>query len=245
VKRWLAALALWAAIGAGSAPALEHQTVTHAGKRFLVFQVDPLADDLRLFWKGPDGKPLSTLAALEKHVAASGDKLLWAMNAGMYHGNLDPVGLHIENGRLLRPLNLARGEGNFFWKPNGIFLVTPRGASVLQATPALRLPADVRLATQSGPMLVIDGQIHPGFRASSTSRLTRNGVGIRSPRDVRFVMTDNLVNLHEFAAFFRDGLGCHNALYLDGTISSRYTREPPRSDFRMPLGPMIGIVARP
>ena len=242
MKAFTAALALLATIAVGPLPALERQTVTHAGTRFLVFRVDPLSDDLRLFWKGSDGRPLSTLSALERHVGGSGGTLRWAMNAGMYHGNLEPVGLHIENGRLLRPLNLARGEGNFFWKPNGVFLVTPRGGSIREATPALRIPPDVRLATQSGPMLVIDGRIHPGFRPDSSSRLTRNGVGIRSPRDVRFAITDDLVNLHEFAAFFRDALGCRDALYLDGTISSLYWRSPRRVDFRMPLGPMIGVV---
>jgi len=243
MKRLVLTLVVLAGFAARGSPALEQQTVTHAGKAFLVFRIDPLADDLRLFWKGADGKPLSTLAALEKHLDDSGGELLWAMNAGMYHGNLDPVGLHLENGRLLRPLNLDRGEGNFFWKPNGVFLVTPRGGSVVEATSSLKIPADTRLATQSGPMLVIKGRIHPGFRPDSTSRLTRNGVGIRSPRDVRFVMTDRLVNLHEFAAFFRDGLGCRDALYLDGTISSLYTRSSRRSDFRMALGPMIGLVA--
>jgi uncharacterized protein YigE (DUF2233 family) len=49
------------------------------------------------------------------------------------------------------------------------------------------------------------------------------------------------VNFYEFARFFRDGLGCANALFLDGTISSLYTGDPSHRVIRFPLGPIIGV----
>jgi uncharacterized protein YigE (DUF2233 family) len=75
---------------------------------------------------------------------------------------------------------------------------------------------DVKFATQSGPMLVIDGAIHPAFIVDSNDRKPRNGVGVSSQTEVHFVITKGWVNFYEFARFVRDGLGCRNALYLDG-----------------------------
>ena len=49
------------------------------------------------------------------------------------------------------------------------------------------------------------------------------------------------VNFHEFATMFRDVLRCPDALFLDGTISSLHAPKLNRSDFRMDLGPMIGV----
>jgi uncharacterized protein YigE (DUF2233 family) len=64
-------------------------------------------------------------------------------------------------------------------------------------------------------MLVIDGAIHPAFIVGSTDRKPRNGVGVSSPTEVHFVITQGggWVNFHEFARFFRDGLGCNNGLF--------------------------------
>ena len=98
-----------------------------------------------------------------------------------------------------------------------------------------------RLATQSGPMLVVDGRIHPRFRRESTSVLFRNGVACPDPQTVLFTITDEPVNLHHFARFHRDALKCRDALYLDGTISSWFAPALQRNDFRMELGPILGV----
>jgi uncharacterized protein YigE (DUF2233 family) len=71
-------------------------------------------------------------------------------------------------------------------------------------------------ATQSGPMLVIDGAIHPAFIVNSTDRKPRNGVGVSSQTTIYFVITKGWVSFYEFARFFRDDLRCNNALFLDG-----------------------------
>jgi uncharacterized protein YigE (DUF2233 family) len=138
-------------------------------------------------------------------------------------------------------VNVDKGEGNFFLKPNGVFLVTAGGAHVVESSQVGRIREKVDLATQSGPLLVLHGKLHPAFKPNSENRLFRNGVGVHSPRKVVFVNSEEPVNFDEFARLFRDQLDCPNALFLDGTVSSLHAQGLNRSDFRIDLGPIIGI----
>ncbi|MBU0608268.1 MAG: phosphodiester glycosidase family protein [Armatimonadetes bacterium] len=231
------------------APAQQVVTTTFAGKRYVICRVDLTKQHLDLFWRDGNKQPFKTFDAVNQFLRPKRRQLLFAMNAGMYREDFSPVGLYVENGKQLRPLNLANGRGNFCLKPNGVFALTRRvGASVPDARivessryPALR--KSTTLATQSGPMLVIGGKLHPAFRRSSTSRLMRNGVGVPSPRKVVFVISEDPVNFYEFAVLFRDGLSCPNALFLDGNISSLYSPPLHRNDAWAPLGPIIGVTA--
>jgi uncharacterized protein YigE (DUF2233 family) len=163
------------------------------------------------------------------------------MNAGMYHADASPVGLLVVAGRTLSPLNVADGTGNFFLKPNGVFLVAQRTPRVVQAADYPGTAQDVSYATQSGPMLVIGGKINPAFSPASTSRLIRNGV-CAIGRTAVFAISEKPVNLHEFATFFKNELKCDDALYLDGVVSSLYSRDLGRSDRRANLGPLFAVV---
>ena len=82
---------------------------------------------------------------------------------------------------------------------------------------------EARVATQSGPMLVIDGEVNAGFLESSDSRKWRSGVCAQTPQRVAFAVSESPVTFHTFARVFRDQLGCRDALYLDGTLSQIYT----------------------
>lgn len=164
------------------------------------------------------------------------------MNAGMYHGDFTPVGLFVSEGHELTPLNTSSAPGNFFLKPNGVFLIGPRGAAVVETSEYPKIPGPITLATQLGPLLLRRGQIHPAFRPNSQNRLIRNGVGVPSPGVVIFAISQDPVTFHEFATFFRDSLQCPDALFLDGTVSSLHSPSLNRSDFRMDLGPIIGVV---
>jgi len=139
------------------------------------------------------------------------------------------------------PLNTASGDGNFFLKPNGVFALTDQGARVVESSEYPKLREHVVLATQSGPLLVQRGRLHPAIREDSQSRLVRNGVGVPSPGIAIFVMSEVPVNFYEFATFFRDQLHCPDVLFLDGTLSSIYAPAIRRNDFRMDLGPIIGV----
>jgi len=224
----------------------EVRVETFAGRRFTVCRVNLSVQSLELFWKDDAGRPFGGFAALEAWLRARGRRLLFAANAGMYMEDLAPVGLYVENGEQLRPLNLRRGDGsNFCLLPNGVFALTDAGARVVESTEYKTIRAQTRLATQSGPMLVIDGKLHPKFGRNSTSRLVRNGVGVPSPDQVVFALAEDPLNFHEFATFFRDGLGCDDALYLDGSISGLYAPSLSRNDSHAPYGPILAVVGEP
>jgi uncharacterized protein YigE (DUF2233 family) len=226
----------------GTAFCLDLKPAKEGGK-YTVIRVNMDKDWLALFLRDDEGKLFGNFDAVQAWLKARDQKLLFAMNAGMFHADYTAVGLFVREGTMIHPLNLDNGEGNFFLKPNGVFYVNESGAGVVEASRYSLVTGNVSLATQSGPMLVIDGKIHPAFRADSTSRLVRNGVGIVSSKEVVFVISEKPVNFYEFAAYFRDDLHCGNALFLDGTVSSLYSPELKRNDKKIDLGPIIGVVS--
>jgi uncharacterized protein YigE (DUF2233 family) len=216
--------------------------VQHGGNEFAVCTVDLRRLQVRTFWQGADGQAFGSFGRLLQ--APEGQALVFAMNGGMYDEALAPVGLYVEDGRELRRANTAGGPGNFHMKPNGIFFVRGREAGVLETGRYLRRNLRADFATQSGPMLVIDGRVHPKISPEGTSRKMRNGVGVRDRHVAVFAISSQPVTFHEFATLFRDELGCPNALFLDGTISSLYAPELNRMDSLLPLGPMVGVLPR-
>ena len=164
------------------------------------------------------------------------------MNGGMYHHDLRPVGLYIEDGTERAALVTREGPGNFGLLPNGVFCVGDGFAVVESRAFATQKPA-CRYATQSGPMLVINGALHPKFLPKSDSLYRRNGVGVSADgRRAVMVISNDAVNFHAFARFFRDELGLPNALYLDGSISRLYAPQLNRHDGGFPMGPILGVV---
>lgn len=199
-------------------------------------------EDLRLFLRDAEGATLGGFGALREMLAAEGRRLAFAMNGGMYHPDRRPVGLLVAEGREIAPLVEGPGPGNFGMEPNGVFCVGEEGFAI-RTTPehAAERPA-CRFATQSGPMLVIDGALHPRFIEGSDSRFVRNGVGV-SPdgRTAWLAISDGPVSFHRFARLFRDGLGARDALYLDGKVSRLHAPALGRSDFGWPMGPILGL----
>src|SRR5690349_6789912 len=60
---------------------------------YVVCEVDPRVFDIKLHRVNGGGSPLRSLAALAKM-----QPFLFGMNAGMYHEDMSPVGLHVEEG---------------------------------------------------------------------------------------------------------------------------------------------------
>jgi uncharacterized protein YigE (DUF2233 family) len=214
------------------------------GGKFTVCAFDPRHDDIRLFLNGTDGKPYGSLAALGAALKAKGERLTFAMNAGMFREDQSPVGLYVENRKKLHEADTRAGATNFHMKPNGVFWVGDGLAGVVETSRYLAAPPAARYATQSGPMLVVDGRIHPKIKPSGASEKIRNGVGGCDGGAVVFAISDEPVNFDTFARLFRDGLGCQNALFLDGSVSSLYAPELNRDDELAPIGPIVGV-ARP
>lgn len=177
---------------------------------------------LHLFWKNSDDEPYRNFSKIADAAASRGETLVFALNAGMYQPDFSPMGLYVENGRELRPASKTtpvRGSGpvpNFYKKPNGIFYLGDKGAEILPTGRFLKQKIKPQLATQSGPMLVIRNRINPIFIVGSTDKTRRSGVGICSGGAIRFAVSEDAVNFHDFAKLFRDHLQCPNALFLDG-----------------------------
>jgi uncharacterized protein YigE (DUF2233 family) len=223
--------------------ALDCAPFTFQNVRATVCRIDLSIHRLRMFLNDDKGRPLKFFSSVNRLLAARDERLVFAMNAGMYHKDFSPVGLLVSDGKELRPINLDNAPGNFFLKPNGVFLVSDAGARIVESSRYPTLRENVQIATQSGPLLVLDGALHPAFREESTSRNIRNGVGVLSPHEVVFAISEEPVTFYEFATLFRNGLGCKDALFLDATVSSLYSESIERSDLCASLGPIIGVVA--
>jgi len=201
------------------------EDITWEKGTYLVYRVDPQTETLRLFWKDNQGLPLKNFSNLRAHCAGEKIDLHFAMNAGIFGRTFAPLGLHVENGQTLVPLNRKRGEGNFFFRPNGVFLLSGN-RPFIRETPELQTFKDrIDQATQSGPLLLRRGKIHPGLRADSPHLYTRNGIGIDSRGGIVLVWARTPITLHAFARFFQENRKCPDALYLDGSISSAWHRD--------------------
>lgn len=212
-----------------------------AADDYIVIPVDTARERLVLFLADDKGVPYRSLERVAAAVAGKGKQLRFAMNAGMYQEDGRPVGLLVIDGRQVAPLNRRNAGGNFYMKPNGVFALTSRGPRVVATDDYPAIAGDVSLATQSGPMLLAKGRIHPRFDPDSRSRYIRNGV-CAVGRTAYFVISRRPVTFYAFASYFKDALRCKDALYLDGSISSLYDRTAGRLGLGMELGPIIGVV---
>ena len=160
----------------------------------------------------------------------------------MFDSNLKPVGLYVAQGQELVHASTTSGKGNFHMKPNGIFYISAGNAAIAETQAFLKQRPQVDLATQSGPMLVMDGRLHPRFNRGSTSLKIRNGVGVRADGKVIFAISQEAASFDAFARLFRDGLKCPNALFLDGgSVSSLYAPTLNHRGNIVPLGPMLAV----
>ncbi|MGO4128523.1 phosphodiester glycosidase family protein [Inquilinus sp. YAF38] len=211
---------------------------------YTICEIDLRRYRLGLFLQDRDGRPYGSLYAFKRAMAAAGDSPVVAMNAGMYHEDLSPVGLFVSGGRELHPANEADGDGNFFMKPNGVFYADGERAGILETGAFLRQAPAAGIATQSGPLLVIDGALHPLFSDDGPSRKTRNGVGIRDDHTVVFAISRDGVSFGSFARLFRDALGCRNALYLDGSVSALSAPDGLSVGWGIRVGPILAVFDR-
>lgn len=232
-------LAVWPAACATAEPAC--RDLTFEGTRYSLCEAQA-GDDIRIFQTAPDGRPYGSFERINSALEGEGRQLAFAMNAGMYHADRRPVGLLIEEEVERAPLVTSAGPGNFGLLPNGVFCVGDGFRVIELRAFAAERPA-CRHASQSGPMLVIGGELHPRFLVDSDSRYIRNGVGVSADgRRAVFAISNRPVTFHEFGRLFRDELGLPEALYFDGSISRLYDRGARRSDWGTPMGPIVGLV---
>ena len=196
----------------------------HTDDNIISYIADPKTQDLQLYWKDDKGEIIQSIQNLKDHLARKNKKLVFAMNGGMFKAGNIPVGLFIQQQQTITALDTAEGSGNFYLKPNGVFYITKDNQAAICTTGDFTNKNAAKWATQSGPMLVINGDIHPGFNKGSANVNIRNGVGILPDHKIVFAMSKTPINFYDFAEYFKT-LGCKNALYLDGFVSRTYLPE--------------------
>ena len=201
-------------------------------------------DDIRLFLYDKTGNIYGQFQKLDNFLKEERLNIIFATNGGMYHADRSPVGMYVENFKKVSPLIIGDGPGNFGLLPNGVFCFNKKEFMILETEKFARSKIQCQYATQSGPLLVIDGEIHPKFIKNGTSKFVRSGVGIsRDGSKAIFLISNQAVNFHHFASTFLDRLEIDNALYLDGNISRLYSPKLNRIDFGFDIGPIIAVVA--
>lgn len=202
-------------------------------------------DVVRTYWRDADGLIFGSMDRLSTALNRTGDKLTCASNAGIFGKDLHPIGLYMEDGQILRRLNTRKdGYGNFYLQPNGVFLISDAGAMILTTDEFQSLDgqsiSNIRIATQSGPILMKSNQINPIFTPGSDNRLVRNAVCTSSRDELVLAKSRYPINFFDFANILREDLGCHDGLYLDGTISELFPFEGPL--IKTNFGPIIGVI---
>lgn len=211
-------------------------------KTFDVYAVEDIRS-IQMFWKNADGAIYQRFSRVNAQLEKQGRVLKMATNGGIYMKDNSPLGLYVEQGVQLKKLNKSKNEyGNFYVQPNGVFYLTDSTAGIVPTDKYESYKNGVRYATQSGPMLVINGEINKKFDADSKHLNIRNGVGVTKDGKVYFIISNQPLTLHDFASFFKDGLQCHNALYLDGAISKMYLPDLNRMQLDGNFGAIIGVV---
>ena len=228
-----------------------YQTPYNSSKRLNLYKntfdcyvVDVSKSKIQLFWKNRSGNKYRSFRNLQYDLMAQNKTLLFATNAGMFTPRNSPQGWYVENGQELIPINLReQSSGNFYMKPNGVFLMDKKGkAHVIPTEEFVKFKGNVAYATQSGPMLLKQGKIHPIFTPGSKNKYIRSGVGVINENQIVFIISHKPVNFHDFASLFKDYFHCKDALYLDGAISKMFLPELGRFDLGGDFGPLIGIV---
>lgn len=211
--------------------------------QFVTYIVDLNEKEIKFYWKDENNNNFSSIANLKNWLENNNQELVFATNGGMYKKDQSPQGLFIENFNLKNKLDTISGKGNFYLKPNGVFYITNENKGIICVTEKFKFNANIKWATQSGPMLVIDDKMHSAFKEGSKNLNIRNGVGVLANGNLAFVMSKKEINFYDFATYFKE-IGCKNALYLDGFVSRSYFPEENWLQTDGNFGIIIGITNR-
>jgi uncharacterized protein YigE (DUF2233 family) len=203
---------------------------------------DPAKHRIAMANLGADKQPFASLSAFAASVDPAA--IAFAINGGMYGDDLKPLGYYVQNGERLKELDRGTGEGNFYMKPNGVFFGTGGAWRVLGSNTFFETVGDrPEFGTQSGPLLLVDGKLHPEVQDNGPSKAIRNGVAVDAGGKAHFVISDAPVSFGQLARYFRDVVKVSNALYLDGQVSSLWDPASERMD-KGRVGPIIVVTKR-
>lgn len=206
---------------------------------------DPAKHRISTILSGADGKPYRSLASLAAGRKPDAAPVAFAVNGGMFNGEGKPIGYYVEGKDRQKELSRTDGPGNFHLKPNGVFFGSNGKWQIRSSDDFYRNVGDRPVfGTQSGPMLVIKGKLHPEISENGPSKAIRNGVGVDNDGKAHFVISNAPLSFGILARFYRDELKVPNALFLDGNVSALWDPAKDRLDTGAPLGPLIVVEDR-
>lgn len=142
-------------------------------------------------------------------------KALIGVNGGFFSPDFQPLGLRIQNGKIKSPLKTIS-----WW---GVFYTQNKHPSVVSAQKFAH-SNNINFAVQGGPRLIIDGNIPKKLKAGFAER---TALGIDKQNRILVLSTEKSpMSTEELAQLMRapetqNGIGCLNALNLDGGSSSQ------------------------
>ncbi len=219
------------------------------GQEYDAIIINPHKQEVKLHWLTKENTPYKNLNAIKKDLAKNHCTTLMLTNGGMYlEGNV-PQGLFISENKEYRPIDTTSNKyGNFYMKPNGILYRDGSGVNIITTDTFIKkykTNYNILYATQSGPMLVINGEINHQFYPQSKNLNLRSGVGVLLNGNIVFIISrSNNTNFHDFASIFKDIFGCKNALYLDGAISKMYLKNLRPNDLSGNFGAIISVTSK-
>lgn len=218
-------------------------------KHYRVFIANTAVHKIETHFRKKGTKPFYGIADVRTYLQSRGEIPLMITNGGMYRPDFKPVGLFRElDGAMQYPLDTStrKANDNFHLYPNGVFYVDAAGKGGVVQTRRFFSDTIIRkapVATQSGPMLVVDGQIHSSFSATSSNNKIRSGVGAYRSEILVFIASVESVSFYEISEFFLEFFECPNALFLDGQVSLmdiQGMEQPPSRRF----GPMVSVTQK-
>ena len=221
--------------------------VSFEGTRLIDCVADPALHRIGLVLAGADDVPFRSFAAFSASRGANDAPVVFAVNGGMFDADGKPIGYFVERSERGHALSRSDGPGNFHMKPNGVFFGDAAGDwRVLDSENFYHEVIDrPQFGTQSGPMLLIDGEQHPDIAADGDSLKVRNGVGVDAQGRAHFVLSAEPVSFGRLARYYRDQVGATDALFLDGQVSQLWDPARGRMDNGVPIGPIIVVEMRP
>ncbi|MBT8327539.1 MAG: phosphodiester glycosidase family protein [Bacteroidia bacterium] len=206
------------------------------------YSLNPKSSNIKFFLKNDSGSYFNSIGKLKSWLIRQNDELIFAINGGMFKKDFSPLGLYIENGKVISKINNVReAYGNFYLQPNGVFSISKDKIASIVKTQNFVSDSTINFATQSGPLLLYNDTINPLLTKGSTNLHIRNGVGIKPNGELLFAMSKERINFYDFASFFKEN-NCSTALYLDGFVSRTYLPEKNWKQLDGQLGVLIGVV---
>lgn len=204
---------------------------------------DPESHRIRAVLADVDGVPHGSLSSFAATVEP--ERIAFAVTGGTFGDDLRAIGYYVEEGERLSELDRSDGDDNFHMKPNGVFFGNDGTWRVLATDSFFATIRDrPRFGTQSGPMLVIDGKLHPAFENDGPSRTIRNAVGVDAQGRAHFVIAEAPISFGRIARYYRDELKTPQALLLASTNSALWDPATGRLDNGR-AGPIIVVETRP